>query len=134
MHRENGEAMLGHADLIAFVPTRDPRRSRRFYEQTLGLEFVSEDPFALVFSAHGVMLRIVNVSNVKDFSPAPFTILGWRVSSAESTVRGLREKGIEFERFPGMDQNALGIWHSPGGAQVAWFKDPDGNVLSVTEI
>jgi catechol 2,3-dioxygenase-like lactoylglutathione lyase family enzyme len=127
--------MLGNADLIAFVPTRDPKRARRFYEKTLGLEFVSEDPFALVFRAHGgVALRIANVSGVKDFKPAPFTILGWRVSSAEKTVRALREKGIEFERFPGMHQNALGIWHSPSGAQVAWFKDPDGNILSITEI
>ncbi|MGA2497831.1 MAG: VOC family protein [Tepidisphaeraceae bacterium] len=120
--------------MIAFVPTRDPQRSRRFYEQTLGLEFVSEDPFALVFRAHGVMLRIANVSTVKDFKPAPFSILGWCVSSAESTVRALGEKGIAFERYPGMHQNALGIWHSPSGAQVAWFKDPDGNLLSITEI
>ena len=126
--------MLGHADLVAFVPTRDPQRSRRFYEQTLGLTFVSEDAFALVFSANGVTLRIANVSTVADFRPAPFTILGWRVSSAESSVRALGAKGIEFERFPGMHQNPLGIWHSPGGAQVAWFKDPDGNVLSITEI
>ncbi len=126
--------MLGDSDLIAFVPTRDLQKSRRFYEQTLGLEFVSEDPFALVFRAHGVMLRIADVSNVKDFRPAPFTILGWRVSNVEKAVRELREKGIEFERFSGMQQNALGIWHSPGGAQVAWFKDPDGNVLSITEI
>jgi catechol 2,3-dioxygenase-like lactoylglutathione lyase family enzyme len=125
--------MLGTADLVAFVPTRDPQKARRFYEQTLGLEFVSEDPFALVFSAHGVMLRVANVSTVKDFRPAPFTILGWRVSSAESTVRALSEKGIEFERFPGMQQNPLGIWRSPSGAQVAWFKDPDGNILSITE-
>jgi catechol 2,3-dioxygenase-like lactoylglutathione lyase family enzyme len=126
--------MLGNADLIAFVPTRDPKRARRFYEKTLGLEFVSEDPFALVFNAHGVVLRIANVSGVKDFKPAPFTILGWRVSNAESAVRELREKGIKFERFPGMDQNTSGIWRSPGGAQVAWFKDPDGNILSITEI
>jgi catechol 2,3-dioxygenase-like lactoylglutathione lyase family enzyme len=126
--------MLRNADLIAFVPTRDPQKSRRFYEQTLGLEFVIEDPFALVFRAHGVMLRIVNVSNVKDFSPAPFTILGWSVSSVEDTVRGLSQHGIEFERFPGMDQNPLGIWRSPSGAQVAWFKDPDGNILSITEV
>lgn len=126
--------MLGNADLIAFVPTRDPHKSRRFYEQTLGLEFVSEDPFALVFRANGVMLRIASVSNVKDFTPAPFTILGWRVSNAERTVRALGEKGIEFERFPGMDQNPIGIWRSPSGAQVAWFKDPDGNTLSITEI
>lgn len=119
--------------MVAFVPTRDPEKARRFYGQTLGLELVSEDPFALVFSAHGVMLRVANVSTVKDFRPAPFTILGWRVSSAESTARALSEKGIEFERFPGMQQNALGIWRSPSGAQVAWFKDPDGNILSITE-
>jgi catechol 2,3-dioxygenase-like lactoylglutathione lyase family enzyme len=125
--------MLGNAELIAFVPTRDPQKARRFYEQTLGLEFVSEDPFALVFRAHGVTLRIANVSTVKDFRPAPFTVLGWHVSSAESTVRTLCEKGIEFERFPGMQQNPLGIWDSPSGARVAWFKDPDGNILSITE-
>jgi catechol 2,3-dioxygenase-like lactoylglutathione lyase family enzyme len=126
--------MLGNADLIAFVPTCDLQRSRRFYEQTLGLEFVSEDPFALVFNAGGVMLRIANVSNVTDFKPAGFTILGWRVASAESTVRALGEKGIKFERFPGMQQNPLGIWQSPSGAHIAWFKDPDGNILSITQI
>jgi catechol 2,3-dioxygenase-like lactoylglutathione lyase family enzyme len=130
----NGEAMLGKAELIAFVPASDLQISRRFYEQTLGLQFISEDPFALVFRANGVMLRIANVASVKDFRPAPFTILGWRVPSAENAVRALAEKGIEFVRYPGMDQNALGIWHSPAGAHVAWFKDPDGNVLSVTEI
>jgi catechol 2,3-dioxygenase-like lactoylglutathione lyase family enzyme len=126
--------VLGTAELIAFVPTRDPQKSRRFYEQTLGLEFISEDAFAMVFSANGVTVRIANVSTVKDFRPAPFTILGWRVSSAESTVRALRERGIEFERFQGMHQDPLGIWRSPSGAQVAWFKDPDGNILSITEI
>jgi hypothetical protein len=67
------------------------------------------------------MLRIANVSAVQGFRPAPFTILGWRVASAESTVRELGKKRVEFERFPGMHQNALGIWHSPGGAQVAWI-------------
>jgi len=126
--------MLGKADLVAFVPTRNPKKSRRFYEKTLGLKFVSEDPFALVFNAHGVMLRIANVSSVKEFKPAPFTILGWQVDSAESDVRALRRKGIKFERYPGMNQNRLGIWHSPSGAQVAWFKDPDGNLLSITQI
>src|SRR5205085_12458068 len=88
---ENGGIMLGNADLIAFVPTRDPQKSRRFYEQTLGLDFISEDPFAMVFSAKGVTLRIANVSNVKDFKPAPFTILGWRVFSAQSSARALRD-------------------------------------------
>jgi catechol 2,3-dioxygenase-like lactoylglutathione lyase family enzyme len=126
--------MLRNADLIAFVPTCDPQKSRFFYEQTLEMEFVSQDPFAIVFRANGVMLRIANVSNVNDFTPAPFTILGWRVPNVQNTVRALREKGIEFQRFPGMDQTSLGIWHSPRGAQVAWFKDPDGNILSITEI
>src|SRR5882762_5272042 len=126
--------MLGTAELIAFIPTRDPQKSRRFYEQTLGLRFVSEDAFALVFSANGVTVRITNVSGVKDFRPAPFTILGWSVSSAQGSARALRQKGIEFERFGGMQQDDLGIWRSPSGAQVAWFKDPDGNILSITEM
>lgn len=125
--------MLGNSDLIAFVPTRDPQKSRAFYERALGLEFVSEDSFAVVFNARGIMLRLVKISNAGDFRPAPFAILGWQVASAEAAVLALREKGIAFERYPGMDQNALGIWRSPGGALVAWFKDPDGNVLSITE-
>ena len=126
--------MLGSADVIAFVPTRNPAKARTFYEKTLGLEFVSEDPFALVFDAHGVTLRIANVSSVVDFKPAPFTILGWRVPSAEKAVQALTKKGVKFERFPGMNQDKVGIWSSPSGAHVAWFKDPDGNILSVTEV
>ena len=125
--------MLGDAELIAFVPTRDPKKSRGFYEGALGLEFVSEDSFAVVLRANGVTVRIVNVSNVKEFRPFPFTILGWRVVNVEKTVRELGEKGIEFERFAGLEQDGLGIWSSPSGAKVAWFKDLDGNVLSVTE-
>ena len=126
--------MLRDADPIAFVPTRDSQKARRFYEQTLGLKFVSEDPFAVVFDAHGVILRVVNVSTVADFKPHPFTVLGWRVASTDQAVRALGEKGVPFERFPGMKQDDLGIWRSPGGAKVAWFKDPDGNVLSITEV
>jgi catechol 2,3-dioxygenase-like lactoylglutathione lyase family enzyme len=125
--------MLGSADLIAFVPTREPEKARKFYEQTLGLEFVSEDAFALVFSAHGTTLRIANVSQVKDFRPAPFTILGWRVANASDSAGDLAKKGVQFERFPGMDQDEQGIWESPSGARVAWFKDPDGNILSITQ-
>jgi catechol 2,3-dioxygenase-like lactoylglutathione lyase family enzyme len=125
--------MLANADLIAFVPTRNPKAARKFYEQTLGLEFVSQDPFAVVFNARGVTLRIADVSSVKDCKPAPFTILGWHVASIEISVRDLAAKGIEFERYSGMPQDELGIWRSPGGARIAWFKDPDGNVLSLTE-
>jgi catechol 2,3-dioxygenase-like lactoylglutathione lyase family enzyme len=125
--------VLGSAYVIAFVPTRNPAAARAFYEKTLGLKFVSEDQFALVFEAHGVALRIANVSGVRDFKPAPFTILGWEVRNAEKTVDALTVKGVQFERFPGMNQNEMGIWDSPSGARVAWFKDPDGNILSVTE-
>lgn len=125
--------MLGTADVVAFVPTRNPERARAFYEHVLGLEFVSEDPFALVFNANGVTVRVADVSSVRDFKPAPFTILGWQVPNADATVRDLQARGVTFERFPGMQQSQMGIWASPSGAKVAWFKDPDGNVLSVTE-
>ena len=104
-----------------------------FYEQTLGLKFVSEDPFALVFDSNGVTIRIANVASVKGFKPAAYTVLGWQVRSAEEAVQALAEKGVKFERFKGMDQDSLGVWSSPSGVRVAWFKDPDGNILSVTE-
>ena len=125
--------MLGSMDIIAFVPTRNREKARPFYEKTLGLSFVSDDQFALVFEAHGVMVRVVDVSSVAGFEPAPFTILGWSVGDIGKIVKGLGKKGIKFERFPGMQQDLLGVWSSPSGAKVAWFKDPDGNVLSVTE-
>ena len=125
--------MLGSADLIAFAPTRDAGKARAFYEQTLGLECISADPFALVFNAHGTMLRVANVAEVKDFRPPPFTILGWQVTDVSDTIGDLVKKGVRFERFPGMEQDAKGIWKSPTGAKVAWFKDPDGNILSISQ-
>ena len=125
--------MLGTADLVAFVPTTNPKRARAFYQETLELDFVSEDKFALVFESNGVTIRIANVSGVAH-KPAAFTILGWTVPDVATTVRGLLKKGVLFERYEGMNQDALGIWKSPSGAKVAWFKDPDSNVLSVTEI
>ncbi|HEX9248148.1 MAG TPA: VOC family protein [Gemmatimonadaceae bacterium] len=126
--------MLASMDVIAFVPTRNPEKAREFFETTLGLRFVSDDQFALVFDANGVMVRVVDVSGVADYKPAPFTILGWSVSNVGKTVKDLQRKGVKFERFPGMEQDQLGVWSSPSGAKVAWFKDPDGNVLSLTEI
>jgi len=125
--------MLGSADLIAFVPTRDPAKARKFYEETLGLEFLSADRFALVFNAHGTTLRVVDVSEVNGFKPAPFTIVGWQVTNVSDTLGDLVRKGVRFERFPGMEQDAEGVWESPGGSRVAWFKDVDGNVLSITQ-
>ena len=125
--------MLGAESIVAFVPSQDPAAARKFYEGVLGLRFVSQDPFALVLDANGIMVRVANVSSVPDFKPASFTILGWRVGNIEKTARNLREKGIRCERYPGMKQDDLGIWTSPSGAKVAWFKDPEGNVLSITE-
>jgi catechol 2,3-dioxygenase-like lactoylglutathione lyase family enzyme len=125
--------MLGTMDIVAFVPTRNKEKARPFYEKTLGLRFVSDDQFALVFDAHGRMVRVVDVSSVPDFKPAPFTILGWTVGDIRKILRGLEEKGVKLERYPGVEQDKLGVWNSPSGAKVAWFRDPDGNVLSVTE-
>jgi catechol 2,3-dioxygenase-like lactoylglutathione lyase family enzyme len=125
--------MLGSMDIVAFVPTRNRQKARPYYEKTLGLSFVSDDQFALVFDANGVTVRVVDVSTVAGFEPAPFTILGWSVGDISKTVKGLGKKGVKFERYPGMQQDQIGVWKSPSGAKVAWFKDPDGNVLSVTE-
>jgi catechol 2,3-dioxygenase-like lactoylglutathione lyase family enzyme len=126
--------MLGSAEVIAFVPTRDPARARRFYEEVIGLAFVNEDAFATVFRAHNVTLRVANVSSVAGFQPAPYTILGWHVANVAEAVRTLSAKGVEMQRFPGMGQDELGIWSSPSGARIAWFRDPDGNLLSLTEM
>jgi catechol 2,3-dioxygenase-like lactoylglutathione lyase family enzyme len=116
--------------IVAFVATQNAKKAQAFYADKLGLEFVSDDGFALVFNIKGTMLRI---ARVQDFTPAPFTVLGWQVEAIEQTVADLNAKGVVFERFPGMSQDHLGIWAAPGGAKIAWFKDPDGNVLSVSQ-
>jgi len=117
---------------VAFAATTDPARARAFYEGVLGLRLVvDEKPFALVFDANGTMLR---VTTVHEQNPDPFTVLGWEVDSIESTVERLTAAGVAFLRYPGLnDGDALGIWTAPGGARIAWFHDPDGNVLSVTQ-
>jgi predicted enzyme related to lactoylglutathione lyase len=125
--------MLGSSTVVAFVPSRSPKKARPFYEHTLGLGFISGDQFASVFDANDVMVRVVDVSSVEGFKPFPFTILGWSVDDIGKTVKGLEKKGVKFERYAGMDQDPLGIWTSPSGARIAWFKDPDGNVLSLSE-
>jgi catechol 2,3-dioxygenase-like lactoylglutathione lyase family enzyme len=125
--------MLGTKDIVAFVPSRNPAKARAFYEGILGLRFVSEDPFALVLDANGVMIRVANVSSVDGFKPAAFTILGWLVDDIRAGAKGLKKKGVRFERYPSMEQDELGVWDSPSGAKIVWFKDPEGNVLSLTE-
>jgi predicted enzyme related to lactoylglutathione lyase len=115
---------------VAFVPTTDFKKARKFYEGVLGLRFVSEDSFALVMDANGIMLRIAKVGM---FAPAQFTILGWEVSDIEKIVSGLTARGVTFESYGMKDQDATGVWKSPSGAKVAWFKDPEGNILSVSQ-
>jgi catechol 2,3-dioxygenase-like lactoylglutathione lyase family enzyme len=121
---------LGTQKIIAFVATCDPRRAKAFYRDTLGLDLVSEDQFALVFDVRGTMLRVTTVQKV---ATAQYTVLGWQVPNIGATVKSLQSAGVTLEQYPGIPQDNLGIWTSPAGARVAWFKDPDGNTLSLTQ-
>ncbi len=121
--------MLATKPVIGFIPTKNFRRARTFFQKKLGLRLIATDDFALVFESDGTMIRVVKAG---DFAPAPYTILGWQVTDLRRTVAALKKRGVVFERFPGMEQDDLGIWAAPGGAQVAWFKDPDGNTLSLS--
>jgi catechol 2,3-dioxygenase-like lactoylglutathione lyase family enzyme len=115
---------------ILFLATANAERSRAFYERVLGLTFVADEPPALVFQAGHSMLRIQKVDRVHH---APYTALGWAVSDIRRTVRDLRAAGVVFRRYEGMNQDDDGVWHAPSGAFVAWFQDPDGQVLSLTQ-
>jgi len=123
--------MLGNDPLVAFIATRDGAKARRFYQEVVGLRLVSDDPFAIVFDAAGTTVRI---QKVDAFEPHPFTALGWRVRDIEATVQELADRGVQFQRYPGMAQDDRGIWRSPTGARIAWFKDPDGNTLSIGQL
>lgn len=122
--------MLGSKKIVTFIPTRDTQKARSFYEGVPGLRFVSEDQFALALDANGIMVR---VTKVPEFKPQQFTILGWEVQSIEEVVSGLQQSAVSFEHYGFKEQDHRGIWTAPGGARVAWFKDPDGNVLSVSQ-
>ena len=122
--------MLDTSKPIAFIPTADADRARPFFENTLNLRFLSDDGFALNFTTAGILLRIVRVG---DFSPQIFTIFGWDVPDVEGAVAELSGRGVQFLRIQGMHQSPSGIWTAPSGAKVAWFKDPDGNTLSVSQ-
>ena len=126
------QSILSSCKLVAFVATTNPDKARAFYEGALGLKLIQDQqPFAHVFDANGTMLR---VTTVREHNPAPFTVLGWDVQSIEKTVQQLAAAGVELERYPGVnDGDPNGIWNAPSGARIAWFKDPDGNVLSVTQ-
>lgn len=124
------KSIISGSKIIAFVSTRQPERAKAFYRDALGLRLVSEDPFAIVFDAHGTMLR---VSIVQELAPAEHTVLGWQVSDIAATVGELEKSGVRFERYDVLAQDELGIWTTPEGGKVAWFKDPDGNTLSITQ-
>ena len=122
--------MLGTANVIAFIPTTDYEAARSFYEGVLGLRFVRNDGFAMILDANGIMLRVAKAA--PDFKPVAHTILGWEVPDIEAAVATLGQRGVRFEHFfP--QQDARGIWTAPTGDRVAWFKDPDGNTLSVSQ-
>ena len=122
--------MLANKKLKAFIPTTDPEKAKHFYKDILGLKLLSEDNFALEFDANGTLLR---VTAVRELTPHPFTVLGWKVNNISSMISDLNQKGIVFEKYDFIQQDDLGIWHAPGGTKVAWFKDPDGNLLSLDE-
>jgi len=122
--------MLASSKMIGFVPTRDSQKAREFYEGKLGFQFISDDQFALVVRAGETMIR---VAKARDFTPAAYTVLGWEVRDIEAMVRWLRERCVVFEEYPFVQDKELGIWTAPTGDKVAWFKDPDGNVLSVSQ-
>ena len=123
--------MLADKKLKAFIPTIMPEKAKAFYQDVLGLKLLSEDEYAMEFNANGVLLRVTTVPSLK---PHEFTVLGWNVPEISSLIRLMNSKGVFFEKYNFLTQDDLGIWTAPGGAKVAWFKDPDGNLLSLSEV
>jgi len=122
--------MLASRHVMAFLATSNAERSKAFYAEQLGLPLISDDQFALVFSAGPTVLRI---QKVEQFNPAPFTALGWVVPNIAEEIAELLARGVVFERYPFLEQDDFGVWSAPSGAKIAWFKDPEGNVLSLTQ-
>jgi len=123
--------MLGSCDLLAFIIATDAARAKAFYGETLGLRFVSQDEYAVVFDANGIMLRVTIMTGHK---PAEHTIVGWSVADIAETGAALVKAGVTLEKYTFIEQDEAGIWTAPdGSAKVAWFKDPDGNVLSISQ-
>jgi len=122
--------MLRENEAVYFLATTDVAAARGFFEETLGLRLVADEHFALVFDLGGRMLRI---AKAQELTPARHTVLGWKVDDIAAKVNELSQRGVRFDRFEGMPQDELGVWVSPTGAKVAWFKDPAGNSLSLTQ-
>ncbi len=124
-------ALPPSATAIAFVLTRDRAASDAFYRDTLGLTFKADDGFAAVFDLNGAELRI---THIPDHTSAPHPVLGWTVPDIAATVADLTARGVDMIIYAGMGQDETGVWTSPDGkARVAFFADPDGNVLSLTQ-
>jgi catechol 2,3-dioxygenase-like lactoylglutathione lyase family enzyme len=127
----HGEAnMLSDGKMTGFLLTKDYEKARAFFEGKLGFEFVSLDQFALVMKAGASKIRIVKMP---DFTPLQSTVLGWEVQDIEAAVTELTKRGVEFNKYPFVQDRERGIWTAPGGDRIAWFLDPDGNVLSVAQ-
>lgn len=124
------ERVLGQADLVAFAPSRDLEVSGRFYGGVLGLRLLDASEFANAYDANGTQLRVALVGRV---ATAPYTVLGWRVPDIVATIGALRRAGVVFKRFETMTQDEFDVWTAPGGSRVAWFSDPDGNILSLQQ-
>ena len=122
--------MLGNSKIVAHIATSRPDESRKFYEHSLGLAFLLDDDFAMVFNSHGVLVR---VQKVTEHRPLPNTVLGWDVVDIRTSVSDLSGRGVRREFYERLVQDETGIWLAPGGVQVAWMKDPDGNILSLTQ-
>ena len=124
--------MLTNSKPVILIPTIKKQEAEEFYENVLGLKFKVDDGFALVFDTAGIMLRL---TPVQEFTPHEFSVLAWEVEDIVEAVTELSARGVTFERydFPWMEQDEQGIWAAPDGTKVAWFKDPDGNLLSVTQ-
>lgn len=122
--------MISESSLVGFIPSMDLIKAKSFYTQILGLLLDHEDDYALEFNVRGCRIRI---NKVNEKFPVPYTVLGWSVMDIGTTVSELIQKGIQFEKFDGLNQRENGICTFPDGSQVAWFKDPDDNILSITQ-
>lgn len=122
---------LGKCNIIGFVSIVNLSRAKTVYKDVLGLRLIAEEPpFALVFDANGIIVRL---GIAKKLPPSHGTVLGWQVPEIGSAVKKLQQSGVRFERFAGLNQDESGIWTTSTGARVVWFKDPDGNTLSLSE-
>ncbi|HMH24854.1 MAG TPA: VOC family protein [Puia sp.] len=122
--------MLSDKTIMAFIATTDAKKARPFYEEVLGLPVKRTDEYAIVFNSNGIELRM---TIVRELHPVPYSVMSWIVPDIHGMIKGLTAKGVVFEKYTFFTQDDAGVWTAPDGTQVAWFKDPDGNLLSLTQ-